>query len=106
MLKKTFFKTKPTCKVVFQLEKEVETQLGEHISRVAVVGDFNNWDQNAALMKKVKGGIWKVALNLEKGKEFQFRYLINNTHWENDWHADKYVPNNVDGNNSVVVTIN
>lgn len=103
MLKKTVHKTKETCKVTFELEKAVEKQLGKRITRVALVGDFNNWDNNATLMKKVKGGSWRVHINLKKGQEYQFRYLINNKIWENDWQADKYVANNVDGDNSVVV---
>lgn len=104
MLTKTFHKTKPTCKVVFDLEKEVEAELGEKICRVSLVGDFNGWDQNADLMKKLKGGVWRVSKDLEKEKEYQFRYLINGTIWQNDWKADKYVPNSVGGDNSVIET--
>jgi 1,4-alpha-glucan branching enzyme len=104
MLKKTFFKNKSTCKVVFDLEKAVEAELGERIFRAALVGDFNGWDQGATLMKKMKSGIWRVTLELDKEKEYQFRYLINGTIWQNDWKADKYVPNSVDGDNSVVET--
>ncbi len=104
MLKKRFYKTKPNCKVTFELEKVVEKKLGERIFRVAVVGDFNDWDNDATLMHKVKGCAWRAHIVLKKGQEYQFRYLINNTIWENDWQADKYVSNNVDGDNSVVVT--
>lgn len=104
MLTKTFYKNKSTCKVVFDLEKQVEAELGEKIVRASVVGDFNGWDQNADLMKKQKSGIWRVSKELDKDKEYQYRYLINDTIWQNDWKADKYVPNSVGGDNSVVET--
>ncbi|MFQ5575755.1 MAG: isoamylase early set domain-containing protein [Anaerolineae bacterium] len=104
MLNKRFFKTKDTCRVTFELPQELETELGERIHQVAVVGEFNNWSQQADLMKKARGGTWKTQLELETGREYQFRYLVNGAEWCNEWQADKYVPNNIDGDNSVVVT--
>jgi len=41
---------------------------------------------------------------LSAGREYQFRYLVDGQDWYNDWQADKYVPNNFGGDNSVVVT--
>jgi 1,4-alpha-glucan branching enzyme len=99
MLTKKFFKTKRTCQVTFHLPKEIEAR------SAALVGEFNSWDIAANPMKKVKG-IWKTTLELEKGRDFQYRYVVDGTEWLNDWEADKYVPNNIDGENSVVVTDN
>lgn len=97
MIKKRFFKTKDTCKVTFQLPKAIEAK------SVTLVGDFNGWNETATPLKKVKG-VWKVTLDLATGEEFQYRYFVNASDWHNDWEADKYVANNVDGDNSVVVT--
>jgi hypothetical protein len=47
-------------------------------------------------------GNYTITLDLEKG-EYCFRYLIDGSKWENDWHADKYVPNSFGCDNSVVV---
>ena len=99
MLKKKFYKTKPTCDITFQLPKDIEAK------SVSVVGDFNDWDENANPLRKIKG-VWKTTLKLEQGHEYQYRYVVNGEKWTNDWDADKYVPNNVDGDNSVVVTYN
>ncbi len=98
MLKKKFLKTKPICDTTFQLPQEIEAK------KVTVVGDFNNWDTAANPLRKVKG-IWKTTLKLEQGHEYEYRYLVNSQEWHNDWAADKYVPNYIDGDNSVVVTI-
>jgi len=97
MLKKKFLKTKPTCEVTFQLPKDIEAK------RVSVVGDFNDWDPEANPLRKVKG-TWKTTLKLDKDNEYQYRYFVNGTEWHNDHNADKYVPNNIDGDNSVVIT--
>jgi 1,4-alpha-glucan branching enzyme len=98
MLKKQFLKTKDAVKVTFSLPEAVQGET------VFLVGDFNNWDENATAMKRQKNGSFTVILDLEKGREYQFRYLVNGSEWHNDWEADKYVPNPYSGDNSVVVT--
>ncbi len=97
MLKKKFFKTKPTCQVTFHLPEDVEAK------EANLVGEFNAWDATATPMKKVKG-VWKTTLELEKDREYQFRYVVDGGEWYNDEAADNYVPNFIDGDNCVVVT--
>ena len=57
-------------------------------------------------MKKQKDGIFKAVVELEAGKEFQFRYLVDGQLWINDNAADKYIPTPFGVENSVVVTLN
>jgi 1,4-alpha-glucan branching enzyme len=97
MLAKKFFKSKRTCEVTFQLPRGVEAK------KASLAGEFNGWDPRADPLKKVKG-VWKASLQLEKDREYQFRYVVNGGEWYNDDAADKYVPNHIDGENSVVVT--
>lgn len=97
MLKKSFLKSKPVCKVTFYLPEAIE---GE---QAFLVGDFNNWDESSTPMQRLKDGRFKVTLDLETEKEFQFRYLVDGE-WHNDWEADKYSPNPFSGDNSVVST--
>jgi 1,4-alpha-glucan branching enzyme len=56
-----------------------------------IVGDFNNWNTHAVPMKKLKDGDCCIELDLEAGREYLFRYLIDELKWENDRNADKYV---------------
>ncbi|HML21749.1 MAG: isoamylase early set domain-containing protein [Anaerolineaceae bacterium] len=99
MLKKRYLKSGPV-KVEFVLP-DVVAQTAE---TVFLVGDFNNWDEQATPMKQLKGGSFKVTLDLEPDRDYQFRYLVNGTAWHNDWDADAYVPNPFSGDNSVVKT--
>nr|MBC7244798.1 isoamylase early set domain-containing protein [Chloroflexota bacterium] len=70
---------------------------------VHLVGDFNNWNESSHPMIRDRDeGTWYIVLELERGKEYQFRYLVNGREWHNDWKADKYVPNLYGGTNSVV----
>lgn len=88
MFTKQFLKTKPVCKVRFRLSKE---RIG-NIDTVHLAGDFNQWDTRSMSMKKLKNGDFTYTLDLEKGSEYQFRYLLNQEKWINDETADAYVP--------------
>ena len=45
---------------------------------------------------------FKTVVELESGREYQFRYLIDNATWTNDWAADAYLPTPYGVENSVV----
>ncbi len=69
---------------------------------IHLVGDFNHWDNAATPMRLSETG-WTTTLELEAGRSYQYRYLINGKEWHNDWNADRYEPNEYGGDNSVVV---
>ena len=96
MLKKHYYKGGKTCRVWFYLPAEVDAE------QVNLVGDFNDWDEEATPMKQKKDGSFFVAITLDAGKEYQFRYLLDQQNWENDWEADAYAQNNQGTENSVV----
>lgn len=98
-LTKKFLKSKPICKVRFKLPKEAVDSAKE----VHLVGDFNDWQIDVTPMKKNKDGSFSVQIDIETGKDYQFRYVVDGKDWINDWEADRYEFNPV-GNceNSVV----
>lgn len=100
-LKKQFFKTKDVCKVNFSLPEEAV----KGAKKVTIVGDFNRWDQTLGIPMKLKEGQYVASIDLPVGIEFQFRYLIDDNIWENDWAADKYVRTPLGVENSVVSTV-
>jgi 1,4-alpha-glucan branching enzyme len=87
-LRKQYLKSKPVCKVTFKLSKKASNSA----ETAALVGDFNNWDISANLMKKYQNGNFTITMDLEPEKEYQFRYLLNGQEWINDPEADKYSP--------------
>lgn len=99
-LQKKFLKSSNVCTVTFSLPKEAVNGATE----VKILGDFNNWDADKGVSMKNKNGEFKASMNLPCNEEYQFRYLIDNTVWENDWIADKYVPTPFGTDNSVVIT--
>ena len=100
-MQKEYVQGKTLCKVTFTLRQGAAYSA----KGVNIVGDFNNWDTRANPMRKLKSGTWFLALVLESGRDYQFRYLIDETLWVNDRHADRYVKSlDARSNNSVVTT--
>lgn len=99
--KKQFLKSKPVCKVSFRLNA---TEVSG-AKKVQLLGDFNNWDKSAEPMTALKSNDFTATLELEAGKEYQFRYLIDGSVWKNDAQADSYIANSFGEENSVVSTI-
>lgn len=98
-VKKHYLKSKPACRVTFSLSKKAVA----FAKTVHLVGDFNDWNQSITPMKRLKNGSFAATVVLRPNKEYQFRYLLDGLQWENDWRADKYVPNRYGSENSVVL---
>ena len=100
-LKKSFSKDKKKCTVTFTVSAEA----AQGANNINIVGDFNSWSSTDTPLTLGNDGSFSVSLELAADREYQFRYLLDNSRWENDWNADKYIPapySNAD--NSVVVT--
>ena len=68
---------------------------------VYLVGEFNQWDIHANLMKKDKNGIWRATLSLKPGR-YEYR-LFSDGHWENDPSCFGCVPNKFGSQNCVKI---
>lgn len=87
-IRKNFLKTRPACKVRFQLSPEEVNGASE----VFLQGDFNAWDDTAHPLKQRKDGCFILEIELPLGQDYQFRYRTGDNHWFNDPEADAYVP--------------
>ena len=96
-MKKLYTKTGRSCRVTFELPAQVDA------NTVALCGEFNEWDASKHPMKRRKDGSFSITVSLKPGGEYRFRYLVDGERWENDWEADKYVPNEFGTEDSVVV---
>ncbi len=99
-LKKQFLKSKEICKVTFALSAE---EVG-NVDTINIAGDFNDWSETKNSLKKFKNGNFKTTIDFEKGKQIQFKYLVDGENWMNDKESDLYVVNTMGTENSVVIT--
>lgn len=84
----------------------VDFTLPEHTwaGAIYLVGDFNAWHRTSHPFRHESDGKWTISVDLEVGRAYQFRYLIDDRDWINDSQADAYVYNPYGSNNFVVVT--
>ncbi len=94
---KQYLKTKPVCKVTF-------TVPAEDAKKVAVVGDFNNWDSKGSTLKKLKNGTFKGTFDLPKESTYEFRYLVDGN-YVNEAEADRYQWNDYAGTENAVLEL-
>ena len=100
-ISKQYLKTKPACKVTFKLTAE---RLPD-ATKVALLGEFNEWDPTALLMKKNKAGDFSASITLPKDSEYQFRYLVDDGTWLNDDEADAFLPSQISHDHNSVLKI-
>ncbi len=96
-ISKQYLKTKPVCKVTF-------TVPAKEAKKVAVVGDFNNWNPKGSMLKKLKNGNFKGTFDLPKENTFEFRYLVDGA-YVNDEAADRYQWNEYAGAENAVLEL-
>lgn len=74
-------------KVTFTLPAEIVA----NASNGLLLGEFNNWDKETGFsLKKSKDGSMKATIELEAGKSYEYRYLLDGGRWENDQTAEQY----------------
>ncbi len=98
-IEKHYLNEDSSCLVSFKLTKEA----APGAEKVTITGDFNDWNKENIVMKKLKNGDFTLTLTLKAGREYRFRYLIDGERWENDWNADRYDPNEFGWHDSVVI---
>ena len=96
MLKKTYSKKRNSCRVTFDLTPQAEAMTA------SLCGEFNDWKTTANKMKLRKDGRFSTTISLPSGRAYRFRYLLDDSRWENDWGADAYVPNGFGSEDSLV----
>jgi len=70
-------------------------------TEVCLVGEFNNWDTHANIMKKDKDGIWRTTLSLKPGR-YEYRFLVDAI-WMNDIFCSGCVQNQFGSQNCVKI---
>ena len=98
-VEKKYLKSKPVCKVKFVAPEP----LTKESRQIFLAGEFNDWQFEKNRLRKQKNGTYSTTVDLATGSEYQYRFVIDSEHWENDYDADRYTPSDLGVDNSVVV---
>ena len=66
-----------------------------------LVGDFNDWSTTSTPLTRQPNGDLAVTIELAPGT-YRYRFLLDAQRWDNDWAADRYVPNEFGSEDSVI----
>ena len=76
-----------TKKVTFILPADIVSDASNGL----LLGEFNNWEKKSGFsLKKGKDGSMKAIVELEAGRSYEYRYLLDGGRWENDQTAEQY----------------
>lgn len=100
-LTKSYLKSKPACKVTFKLPGDA----CEGSKSLWLMGEFNDWNTQSHPMKRLKDGSFSVGVQLESGREYQYRFLTDSGRWLNDTAADRYEFSAFAGGDNSVVSV-
>jgi hypothetical protein len=73
------------------------------VDRVALVGELSDWEPYHFPLQQTDDD-WHISLDLEPGRSYRFRYLVDGREWMSDNHADGYEPGAYGRVDCVVVT--
>lgn len=96
MIRKSYNKTGRSCLVTFTVPRETPAEA------VHLCGDFNEWGRDTLPLLRRKDGRFSRSISLKSGRNYRFRYLLNEDRWENDHSADDYVSNPFGTEDSVI----
>ncbi|HJT23350.1 MAG TPA: hypothetical protein VJ873_02160, partial [bacterium] len=71
------------------------------ISKVALVGSFNNWDKDTDLMPRQEDGSFRFVIALNPGL-YHYKFVLNDVEWIPDPSCPERVHDGLGGDNSVL----
>jgi 1,4-alpha-glucan branching enzyme len=100
-IKKQFLKSKDKYKVTWAIDKKSANDA----KSISLAGDFNEWSLEKNVFTKLKNGSFKLTLELDKGTNYQFRYLMDDKSWVNEIEADAFVDNQLSNEENCVISL-
>lgn len=96
-ISKKFLKSKPVCKVTFAYK-------APEVKELSLVGDFNEWNTSATPLKKSKNGTFKVILDLDVNKSYEYKFVADGE-YVNDNEAEALVYNDYANSENCLISL-
>lgn len=76
--------------------------VNDSASRVAIVGDFNDWDEEVSPLRRVSDkGVWTITIPLAPGR-YHYTFVVDGTTWVPDPDAPRTLQDDFGRPNSVI----
>ena len=70
-------------------------------SSVAIVGDFNDWEEGGSPLRRERGGVWAITIPLAPGR-YHYTFVVDGTKWVADPLAPRTLEDDFGRPNSVI----
>lgn len=70
-------------------------------SSVAIVGDFNDWEEGKSPLRRVSGQVWAITIPLAPGR-YHYTFVVDGTKWVADPLAPRTLEDDFGRPNSVI----
>jgi serine protease AprX len=74
----------------------------DHAERVALAGDFNNWNGNHTRFVRTADGLWRAEIDSPPPGRYHYKFVIDGEQWMDDPSNGLKAPDNYGGFNSVL----
>jgi hypothetical protein len=75
--------------------------VNDSASKVAIVGDFNDWDAGVSPLRREEKGVWTITIPLAPGR-YQYTFVVDGTTWVPDPAAPRTLEDDFGPPNSVI----
>lgn len=72
-------------------------------SHISLAGSFNHWAQDVLLMEPGKDGIWKIEIPMLPAGRYQYKFLVDDRTWMEDYDNPLHEPDGFRGFNSILI---
>ena len=72
-------------------------------TQISLAGSFNRWTQDVLLMEPSKGGLWSIEIPMLPDGQYQYKFLVDEEKWIEDYGNPYREPDGFKGFNSILV---
>ncbi len=72
-------------------------------TQISLAGSFNKWAQDVLLMEPAAGGLWSIAIPMLPPGHYQYKFLVDEQNWIEDFSNPYREPDGYTGFNSILI---
>ena len=75
----------------------------DYASHISLAGSFNHWAQDVLLLEPGKNGLWKIEIPMLPEGRYQYKFLVDDKTWMEDFDNPLHEPDGYRGFNSILL---
>jgi len=103
-LKRETFMKPAGSPFINQHKKTIEFYVqNDHASQISLAGSFNHWAKDVLLLEPGRDGVWKIEIPMLPAGRYQYKFLVDDRTWMEDYDNPLHEPDGFRGFNSILI---